>query len=128
MMTPHERLARMRKSFERDRSVLGEDYEYRNADAPVMPRVFIRRNKVAHKSAEQSAPKSPKRIEGIHRIKAAVETKYEFIEVGLQMTRLDTTVVSAIDPRLQVREDKMDHRQMFLCFLGPPPSESTLCR
>jgi hypothetical protein len=60
-------------------------------------------------------------VEGIHRIKAAVETKYEFIEVGLQMTRLDTTVVSAIDPRLQVREDKMDHRQMFLCFLRVAP-------
>ncbi len=29
------------------------------------------------------------------------------------MTRLDTTVVSAIDPCLQIREDKMDHRQVF---------------
>lgn len=66
-------------------------------------------------------------VEGIHRIKAAVETKYEFIEVGLQMTRLDTTVVSAIDPRLQVREDKMDHRQMFLCFLRVRPQARVRC-
>jgi len=28
MTTPHERLARMRKSFERNRSVLTEDYKY----------------------------------------------------------------------------------------------------
>jgi hypothetical protein len=28
MATPHERLARMRKSFERNRSVLTDDYKY----------------------------------------------------------------------------------------------------
>jgi hypothetical protein len=28
MTTPHERLARMRKSFEKDKSVLTEDYKY----------------------------------------------------------------------------------------------------
>jgi hypothetical protein len=62
MMTPHERLARMRKSFERDRSVLAEDYKYfTTPDAPVKPRVSTPRNKAAHKSAEQSVPKSPKR-------------------------------------------------------------------
>jgi hypothetical protein len=61
-MTPHDRLARMRKSFEKDKSVLTEDYKYFiTPDAPAMPRVSIPRNKVAHKSAEQSVPKSPKR-------------------------------------------------------------------
>src|SRR2546421_546707 len=33
------------------------------------------------------------------------------------MTRFDTTVVGAINPRLQVGKDKMDHRQMLLCLL-----------
>src|ERR1700720_4170481 len=56
-------------------------------------------------------------VEGIHRIEATVETKYEFIEVGLQMTRFDTPVVSAIDPCLQVGEHKMDHRQVLFRLL-----------
>jgi hypothetical protein len=61
-MTPHERLARMRKSFEKNKSVLTEDYKYfTTPDAPVMPRVSIPRSKAARKSAEQSAPKSPTR-------------------------------------------------------------------
>jgi len=62
MMTPHQRLVRMRKSFERDKSVLTADYKYFiTPDAPVTPHVSIPRNKVARKSAEQSVPKSPKR-------------------------------------------------------------------
>jgi hypothetical protein len=60
-------------------------------------------------------------VEGIHWIEATVETEYEFIEIGLQMTRLNSTMMSAIDPRLQVGEDKMDHRQMFLCFFRVAP-------
>ena len=43
-------------------------------------------------------------VEGIHRIETAVETKHEFIEVGLQMTRFDPAVVSAIDPCFQIGE------------------------
>ena len=53
-------------------------------------------------------------VEGIHRVEAAIETKYELVEVGLQMTRLDPAMMGAIDPRLQIGEDKMDHRQMLL--------------
>jgi hypothetical protein len=35
MTTPQQRLARMRKSFEKDRSVLAEDYRYfTTPDAP----------------------------------------------------------------------------------------------
>jgi hypothetical protein len=61
-LSPQQRLARMRKSFEKDKSVLTEDYKYFIApDATVKPRVSIPRNKVARKSAEQSGPKSPKR-------------------------------------------------------------------
>ena len=61
MTTPQQRLARMRESFERDKSVLTEDYKFfATPDAPAMPRVSTPRNKVARKSAERSAPKSPK--------------------------------------------------------------------
>jgi hypothetical protein len=62
MTTPHQRMQRMRKSFEGDKSVLTEDYKYfTTPDAPAKPRVSTPRNKVAHKSAERSAPKSPTR-------------------------------------------------------------------
>jgi hypothetical protein len=57
MTTPQERLARMRKSFERNRSVLTEDYKYfTTPDAPAK-----RRNKVAETSAARPASKSKKR-------------------------------------------------------------------
>jgi hypothetical protein len=59
--TPHERLARMRKSFEKNRSVLAEDYKYfTTPDAPAKQRASIPPSKAARKSAERSAPKSPK--------------------------------------------------------------------
>ncbi len=62
MTTPQQRLARMRKSFEKNKGVLTEDYKFFiTPDAPATPRVSIPRNKVARKSAEQSAPISPKR-------------------------------------------------------------------
>jgi hypothetical protein len=61
MTTPHERLARMRKSFEKNKSVLTEDYKYfTTPDAPAKPRVSIPQNKAARRLAERSAPKSPK--------------------------------------------------------------------
>src|SRR6202140_251874 len=37
------------------------------------------------------------------------------------MMRLNPAVMGAIDPRLQVGEDKMNHWQMFLCLLGVTP-------
>lgn len=61
MLTPDERLTRMRKSFDRYKSVLAEDYKYfTTPDAPAKPRASIPRNKAARKSGERSAPKSPK--------------------------------------------------------------------
>ncbi len=61
MTTPQERLARMHKSFAKNKSVLTEDYKFFiTQDAPATPRVSIRRNKVVHRSAERSALKSPK--------------------------------------------------------------------
>ena len=62
MPTPHERLARMCKSFKKNKSVLIEDYKYfTTPDTRSKPRVSIPQNKAAHKSAERSVPKSPKR-------------------------------------------------------------------
>jgi hypothetical protein len=59
--TPYQRLARMRKSFARNKSVLTEDYKYFiTPDVSAMPRVSTPRNKAARKSAERSAMKSPK--------------------------------------------------------------------
>ena len=61
MTTPLQRLARMRKSFEKNKIVLTEDYKYfTTPDKPAMPRASIPRNKVARKLVEQSSPKSPK--------------------------------------------------------------------
>jgi len=61
MTTPLYRLARMRKSFEKDKSVLVVDYNYFiTSDAAPTPRASTPRSKVARKSAEQSAQKSPK--------------------------------------------------------------------
>jgi hypothetical protein len=62
MTTPHERMARMRKSFEKDKSVLTADYKYfTEPDATVKPHVSTPQSKAEHKSAGRSAPKSPKR-------------------------------------------------------------------
>jgi hypothetical protein len=61
MTIPHERLVRMRKSFEKNKSVLTEDYKYfTTPDATAMQRESIPQSKAVHKSAERSAPKSPK--------------------------------------------------------------------
>jgi hypothetical protein len=61
MVTPHQRLARMRKSFAKNKSVLTKDYNYFiTPDITIKPRVSIPRNKAAHMSAERSAPKFPK--------------------------------------------------------------------
>src|ERR1700730_2615869 len=60
-------------------------------------------------------------VEGIHRIETTIETEYEFVEVGLQMARLYPSMMCAVDPCLQVGEDKMDHRQVLLCLLRIAP-------
>jgi hypothetical protein len=62
MIAPIERLARMRDFFEKNKSVLTADYKFFiTPDAPAKPRESIPRSKAARKSAERSAPKSPKR-------------------------------------------------------------------
>jgi hypothetical protein len=63
-LTPHERLIRMRKSFERNKSVLAEDYQYFSTlHAPLMPRAPIHRNKVARMSEEQCERQSQEQSE-----------------------------------------------------------------
>jgi len=62
MIMPIERLTRMRVSFEKNKSVLATDYKFfTTPDEPAKPRASTPLSKVAHKSAEQSAPKPPKR-------------------------------------------------------------------
>jgi hypothetical protein len=60
-------------------------------------------------------------VEGIHRIEPAIEAKYELIEVGLQMTRFDPAMMRAVDPRLQIGKDKMDHWQVLFSLLWVTP-------
>jgi hypothetical protein len=61
MTTPQERLERMRKSFEKNKSMLTVDYKYfTTPGALTKPRESIPQSKAARKSAEPSAPKSPK--------------------------------------------------------------------
>jgi hypothetical protein len=59
MTTPQQRLARMRKSFAKNKSILTVDYKYfTTPDA--MPHASTPQSKAARKSAERYAPKSPK--------------------------------------------------------------------
>jgi hypothetical protein len=53
-----QRLARMRESFEKEKSVLADDYAYFTT-----PRESIHPNKAGRKSAEQSGRRSPERSE-----------------------------------------------------------------
>jgi hypothetical protein len=54
MPTPSERLERMRESFEKDKSVLADDYAYFTT-----PRESIHQSKVERKLEEQSERQSP---------------------------------------------------------------------
>jgi hypothetical protein len=59
MTTPHQRLERMRSAFEKNKSILAEDYKY--FTTPPRLHASTPQNKVEHKSAARSAPKSPER-------------------------------------------------------------------
>jgi hypothetical protein len=47
-----------------------------------------------------------------HRIEATIEAEHVFVEVGLQVLWLDTTMMRALDPSLQIAEDEVNHWQM----------------
>src|SRR5271168_2311592 len=49
-----------------------------------------------------------------HRIKATIETEHVFVEVGLQVLRLDTAMMRPLDPSFHVAENEMDHGQVSL--------------
>jgi len=62
MTTPQQRLARMRKSFAKNKSVLTEDYKYfTTPDAPAKSHVPNPWSRSAPRRAERPAPKSKKR-------------------------------------------------------------------
>ena len=57
-MTPEQRLARMRASFEKKRAILAEDYEHFTT-----PRESTPPSKAGRRSAEQSSPQGPTQSE-----------------------------------------------------------------
>lgn len=56
-------------------------------------------------------------VEGIHRVEPTVEAEHEFIEVRLEMARLDTAMMGAVDPCFQVAKNEMDHWKVRLRLL-----------
>lgn len=56
-------------------------------------------------------------VEGIHRVEPTVEAEHEFIEVRLEMVRLDTTMMGAVDPCFQVAKNEMNHWKVRLGLL-----------
>jgi hypothetical protein len=57
-------------------------------------------------------------VKSRHRIKPTIETENVFVEVGLQMFGLNTTVMRPLDPSFQVAENEMDHGQVRLGLVG----------
>jgi hypothetical protein len=51
-----------------------------------------------------------------HRVKPTIKAEHVFIEIGLQMFRLDTAMVRSLNPSLHVAEDEVDHGQVCLCL------------
>ena len=56
-------------------------------------------------------------VEGIHRVEPTVEAEHEFIEVRLEMARLDTTMMGAVDPCFQIAKNEMNHWKVRLRLL-----------
>lgn len=63
-------------------------------------------------------PDAQERTEGVKRVEASVKSERELIEVGLQVLGLDAPVVRALQPRLEVRKNKVDDGQKFFGHLG----------
>jgi hypothetical protein len=53
-----------------------------------------------------------------HRVEPTIETEHVFVEIGLQVFGLNTTMMRSPDPNFQVAENEMDHRQMRLGLVG----------
>jgi len=52
-----------------------------------------------------------------HRVKTPVEPEYEFVEIRRQMLRAHS-VVRSQQPRFQIGENEVNHRERFLGFFG----------
>ena len=63
-------------------------------------------------------PDAEQRAECIERIEPAIKAERELIEIGLQVLRLDAAMVRPLKPRLQVRKNEVDNRQIFFRDLG----------
>lgn len=61
-------------------------------------------------------PDAEQRAESVERVEAAVKPEREFIQVGLQVLRLDAPVVRPLQPRLEVRKNEVDDWQKFLGY------------
>ncbi len=57
-MTPNQRLQRMRKSFDKNKTILADDYKYFTTPHESTPQ-----SKAARKSAERNGRQSPKQSE-----------------------------------------------------------------
>ena len=53
-----------------------------------------------------------------HRVEPTIEAEHVFVEIGLQMLGLDTTMMRPPDPSFQVAENEMDHGQMRFGLVG----------
>lgn len=63
MVTSHQRLERMRKSFEKKKSISYDDYTYFTTSEASTPRASTLLNKAARKSAEQNEQQFPEQNE-----------------------------------------------------------------
>ena len=107
-LTSLQRLARMICTFSKNSSALVEDFEYFSTFLRCM--FPVTRVKLLVRRGNRSSGNSENRVERRHGVKTPVESKYIFIEIGLQMFRFDTTMMRSLDPRLQIAEDEMNHR------------------
>jgi hypothetical protein len=68
---------------------------------------------VLRKSVRQCARRSQHTIKSHHRPEPSVESENELIEIALYVLRTDPVVCSQ-EPRIEVPEDDMDHREMLV--------------
>jgi hypothetical protein len=107
----------MRKSFEKNRSILAEDYDFFLPQASLSrvrpsPGVKLR---VSRRDNPRRNPQNG--VERGHRVEATIKTKHVLIEVGLQMLWFNATMMRSLDPGFQVAENEVDHRQMRFCLV-----------
>jgi hypothetical protein len=78
-----------------------------------LPRIKLR---VSRRYRASGDPEN--RIKRGHRVKPTIEAEHIFIEIGLQMFRLDTAMMRPFDPSLHIAEDEVDHGQVRFRLFG----------